>query len=67
MLFQVLGLWLYLNEIFLGLGLTVIEINITKVQKQEITYLIIHTMLSEDFLECHLQHCGLGFLRADMQ
>ena len=33
---QVLGLWLNLNEIFLGLGLTVTEINIKIVQKQEI-------------------------------
>ena len=31
--FQVLGLWLHL---FLGLGLTVTEINIKKVQKQEL-------------------------------
>ena len=36
MLFQVLGLWLHLNKIFLVLGLTVTEINITKVQKQEV-------------------------------
>ena len=36
MLFQVLGLWLHLNEIFLGLGLTVTEINIKKIQKKEI-------------------------------
>ena len=37
MLFQVLGLWfIHLNEIFLGLGLTVTEINIKRVQKQEI-------------------------------
>ena len=36
MLFKVLGLWLHLNEIILGLGLTVTEINIKKVQKQEI-------------------------------
>ena len=35
MLFQVLGLWLHL-KVFLGLGLTVTEINIKKVQKQEI-------------------------------
>ena len=35
--FQVLGLWLHLKEIFfLGLGLTVTEINIKKGQKQEI-------------------------------
>ena len=34
--FQVLGLWLHLKEIFfLGLGLTVTEINIKKGQKQE--------------------------------
>ena len=31
MLFQVLGLWLHLNEIFfIGLGLTVTKINISK-------------------------------------
>ena len=36
MLFQALGLWLQLNEIFfLGLGLTVTEINIKKVQKHK--------------------------------
>ena len=36
MLFQVLGLWLHLQEIFfLGLGPTVTEISIKKVQKQE--------------------------------
>ena len=34
--FQVLGLWLHLKELlFLGLGLTVTEINIKKVQKQD--------------------------------
>ena len=36
MLFQVLGLWLHLKEIFLGLDLIVTEISIKKVQKQEI-------------------------------
>ena len=37
MLFQVLGLWLHLKEIFfLGLGLTVTEINIKKVQKEDL-------------------------------
>ena len=38
MLFQVLGLQLHLKEIFffLGLGLTVTEINIKKVQKQDL-------------------------------
>ena len=36
MRFQVLELWLHLKETFLGLGLTVTEINIKKVQKQEI-------------------------------
>ena len=37
MLFQVLGLWLHLKEIFfLGLSLTVTEINIKKVQKQDL-------------------------------
>ena len=30
-LFQVLGLWLHLKEIFLGLGVTVTEVNIKKV------------------------------------
>ena len=35
--FQVLVLWLHLKEIFfLGLGLTVTEINIIKVQKQDL-------------------------------
>ena len=35
--FQILGLYLYLKEIFLvGLGLTVTEINIKKVQKQDL-------------------------------
>ena len=29
-LFQVLGLWLHLNKIFLGLGVTVTEINTRK-------------------------------------
>ena len=34
---QVLGLWLHLEEIFfLGLGLTVTEINIKKEQKQDL-------------------------------
>ena len=36
MLFQVLVLWLHLKEIFLGLRLTVTEINIKKVQKQDL-------------------------------
>ena len=35
--FQVLGLWLHLKEIFfLGLGLTVTEVNIKKIQKQDL-------------------------------
>ena len=35
--FQILGLYLYLKEIFLvGLGVTVTEINIKKVQKQDL-------------------------------
>ena len=35
--FQVLVLWLHLKEMFfLGLGLTVTEINIKKVQKQDV-------------------------------
>ena len=34
--FQVLGLLLHLNKTFLGLGITITEINIKKVQKQEI-------------------------------
>ena len=35
MLFQVLGSWLHLKELFLCLGLTVTEIMIKKGQKQE--------------------------------
>ena len=34
--FQVLVLWLHLKEIFLGLRLTVTEISIKKVQKQDL-------------------------------
>ena len=41
--FQILGLYLYLKEIFLvGLGLTVTEINIKKVQKLRYTRLEKH-------------------------
>ena len=36
-LFQVLGLWVHMKEIFfLGLGVTVTEVNIKKLQKQDL-------------------------------